>query len=134
MLLLDYWPLHRFQKSEVKGQPALRSLGGGGWSVLRGLVREKLPLFALVAASAIITSVAQSHGGGVRTFTEFPIALRLSNALVSYAKYLLLAFWPNDLAVFYPFPKAAIPPWQIIGVALLLFSITAFCFFQRRTG
>jgi tetratricopeptide (TPR) repeat protein len=68
----------------------------------------------------------------VRTFTEFPIALRLSNALVSYTKYLLLAFWPNDLAVFYPFPKAAIPAWQIIGAALLLIAITAFCFFQRK--
>ena len=68
----------------------------------------------------------------MRTFTEAPIALRLSNALVSYAKYLLLAFWPNDLAVFYPFPKAGIPAWQIIGAALLLIAITAFCFFQRK--
>src|SRR6266536_1897233 len=30
MLLLDYWPLGR-----VNGQPARRSLGGGGWSVVR---------------------------------------------------------------------------------------------------
>jgi tetratricopeptide (TPR) repeat protein len=45
---------------------------------------------------------------------------------------LLLAFWPNDLAVFYPFPKAGIPAWQIIGAALLLIGITAFCFFQRK--
>jgi Flp pilus assembly protein TadD len=130
MLLLDYWPLRRFQRSEVKGQPAHRSLGGGGWSVVRGLVVEKIPLFALVAASAVVTSVAQSHGGGVRTFIEFPIALRLSNTLVSYAKYLLLTFWPNDLAVYYPY--AGIPAWQIIGAALLLIAITAFCFFQRR--
>ena len=61
-----------------------------------------------------------------------PIALRLSNALVSYAKYLLLAFWPHDLAVFYPFPEAGIPAWQIIGAALLLIGITAFCLFQRK--
>src|SRR2546428_1796304 len=85
MLLLDYWPLGRFRGSEVKGQPAPRSPArprdGGGWSAVRGLVVEKIPLFALVAASAVVTSVAQSHGGGVRTFTEFPIALRLSNAL-----------------------------------------------------
>ena len=100
------------------------------WSA--GLVVEKIPLFALVAASAVVTSVAQSHAGAVRTFTEFPLALRLSNALVSYAKYLLLAFWPNDLAVFYPFPEAGIPAWQIIGAALLLIGITAFCFFQRK--
>src|SRR5438034_5823325 len=41
------------------------------------------------------------------------VALRLSNALVSCAKYVLRAFWPNDLAVFYPFPGTAIPAWQV---------------------
>jgi tetratricopeptide (TPR) repeat protein len=122
MLLLDYWPLGRFDITS-RGEVATK---------LWPLLREKLPLFALVAASAVVTSVAQSHGGGVRTFTEFPIAVRLSNALVSYAKYLLLSFWPNDLAVFYPFPKAAIPAWQIIGAASLLIGVTAFCFFQSR--
>ena len=139
MLLLDYWPLDDFRdQSLVRRRPiAGRQVNVATSdvvrrSVLRGLVVEKIPLFALVAASAVVTSVAQSHGGAVRTFTELPIALRLSNALVSYAKYLLLAFWPNDLAVFYPFPKAGIPAWQIIGAALLLIAITAFCFFQRK--
>ncbi len=138
MLLLDYWPLGRFRSvasalrcRNVELQNRRTSTWRGG-SVVRSLIIEKIPLFALVAASAVVTSVAQSHGGAVRTFTEFPIALRLSNALVSYAKYLLLAFWPNDLAVFYPFPKAGIPAWQIIGAALLLIGITAFCFFQRK--
>jgi Flp pilus assembly protein TadD len=46
---------------------------------------------------------------------------------------LLLTFWPNDLAVFYPMPEAGIPAWQIIGAALLLIGITAFCFFQRKS-
>jgi Flp pilus assembly protein TadD len=99
---------------------------------IKKLVVEKIPLFAIVAASAVITTIAQSHAGGVRTFTDFPLTLRLSNALVSYAKYLLLTFWPNDLAVFYPFPEAGIPAWQISGAALLLIGITAFCLFQRK--
>ena len=68
----------------------------------------------------------------MRTFEEASLALRLSNALVSYAKYALRAFWPNDLAVFYPFPGAGIPAWQIIGAALLLIGITAFCVFRRK--
>jgi tetratricopeptide (TPR) repeat protein len=114
MLLIDYWPLRRFQKS------------------VRGLVVEKIPLLILVTASAIITMLAQSRGGAVRTLAHEPIALRLSNALVSYAKYLLLTFWPNDLAVYYPFARTSIPAWQIIGAAFLLIGITAFCFFQRR--
>src|ERR1043166_2803423 len=61
MLLLDYWPLRRF-----RGQPVHRSLGEGGWSGLRGLVVEKLPLFALIAASVIMTFLAQSRRGAVR--------------------------------------------------------------------
>src|SRR6267143_4185786 len=47
MLLLDYWPLRRLQRLDTRGQ----------LSVARNLVVEKLPLFALVAASAIITFV-----------------------------------------------------------------------------
>src|SRR5262245_4573923 len=122
MLLLDYWPLGRFDLT------SRREVATKLWPLLR----EKLPLFALVAASAVVTFLAQSHGGAVRTFTEAAVTLRLSNALVSSAKYFLIAFWPNDLAVFYPFPKAGIPAWQIIGAALLLIGITAFCFFQRK--
>jgi Flp pilus assembly protein TadD len=68
----------------------------------------------------------------VRTFEEASLALRLSNALVSYTKYVLRAFWPNDLAVFYPFPGTDMPAWQIIGAALLLIGITTFCFFQKK--
>src|SRR5437899_1624528 len=70
MLLLDYWPLRRFDLISRKG------VATKPWPLLR----EKLPLFALVAASAVITSLAQSHGGTVRTFQEFPITLRLANA------------------------------------------------------
>ena len=122
MLLLDYWPLRRLQGLNTRDQ----------FSVLRHLVLEKLPLFALVAASAIITFIAQSHGGAVRTFTAAPVAFRLSNAFVSYSKYLLLTFWPNNLAVYYPLAPTGIPAWQIIGAAFLLIAITALCFFQRR--
>jgi tetratricopeptide (TPR) repeat protein len=122
MLLLDYWPLHRFDLTSR--QKVVTKL----WPLLR----EKLPLFALVAGSAVITSIAQSHGGAVRTFQEFPIVLRLTNALASYVKYVLLTFWPNDLGVYYPYTTAGTPAWQIIGAALLLIGITALCLSQRK--
>ena len=141
MLLLDYWPLHRFgavipSEVEESRRKTLKLTTRGPSSSLgmtvKKLTVEKIPLFALVAASAVITFLAQSRGGAVRTFTDAPIALRLSNALVSYAKYLLLTFWPNDLAVYYPFAWEGIPAWQIIAAALLLIGITAFCFSQRK--
>lgn len=120
MLLLDYWPLRRLSTSM-------------GWkNSIMPLVREKLPLFALVAASTVLTVMAQSHGRAVRTVVDVPIALRLSNALVSYSKYLLFTFWPNNLAVYYPFPRTGIPAWQIVGAVILLVGISIFCFSQRR--
>jgi Flp pilus assembly protein TadD len=69
----------------------------------------------------------------VRTFQDFPIALRLANALASYVKYILLTFWPNDLAVYYPYTTAGTPAWQVICAAFLLIGITALCFFQRKS-
>jgi Tfp pilus assembly protein PilF len=122
MLLLDYWPLRRFDLGSRKEVV----------TKLWPLLREKLLLFALVAASAVMTFLAQSGGGAVRTFAFASVALRLSNALVSYAKYLLLTFWPNNLAVYYPFPPIGIPAWQIIGAAFLLIGITVFCISQRK--
>src|SRR5437879_3028621 len=60
MLLLDYWPLNRLARSASKGPPSL---------ALRAsrLALEKLPLFALALAAAIITVFAQRHGDAVRT-------------------------------------------------------------------
>ena len=123
MLLLDYWPLRRLSQS-------IRRKNFLVW--IAPLLREKLPLFLIVAASCVITFFAQSHEGAVRTFTDVPIALRLSNAVVSYAKYILLTFWPHDLAVYYPFTPFGIPAWHIIAATCLLIGITAFCLFQRK--
>src|SRR5207249_2974566 len=66
MLLLDYWPLGRFvsvvgtSRCDVRTPQRGAPTSSRGWSVVRGLVVEKIPLFALVAASAVVTSVAQS--------------------------------------------------------------------------
>src|SRR5215813_7730036 len=130
MLLLDYWPLRR-----VANPLATKHRRGAcrkGATGITSLVWEKLPLFILVATSAVITFLAQSYEGAVRTLAHDPIARRLSIALVAYAKYLLLTFWPNDLAVYYPF--AGIPAWRIISAALLLIGISMFCFLQRKSA
>src|SRR5436190_19559463 len=56
MLLLDYWPLGRFgdpMTSEHRRSASHREAATRIWP----LVREKIPLFALVAASAVVTTV-----------------------------------------------------------------------------
>ena len=119
LLLLDYWPLRRFQWQRASGMEEVLK-------ALVPLVREKLPLFCLAAASTVITFIAQSHGGAVRTLVEVPVSLRLSNAIVSYAKYLLRTVWPNDLAFYYPFPSTGIPAWQVACAIVLLTVVIVF--------
>ncbi len=87
-LALDLWPLGR--SAEGIGR----------------LVREKIPLFALAAASAAITFVAQSRGGAVRTIESIGLGARVSNAAVATVAYLGKSVWPARLAVFYPHPGA----------------------------
>jgi tetratricopeptide (TPR) repeat protein len=78
-----------------------------------------------------VTIVAQRQGDAVRTLDEFSIAARLGNALVSYARYLGMVFWPFDLAAFYPHP--GLPALgQMIGAATVLAGITALVIYRAR--
>jgi protein O-mannosyl-transferase len=112
LLLLDYWPLDR-----IRGQFWMRLL-------------EKLPLVALSAISSIATLVAQK--GAVGWTEDLPIFERINNAVVSYILYIWQMFWPARLAVFYPHPENALPPWEIIASLLLLICITAVAIALRK--
>jgi tetratricopeptide (TPR) repeat protein len=124
LLLLDYWPLRRIEWNPGEG---FGRFARGA----RPLLVEKIPLFALVAASVVVTYIAQSHGGAVRALVDEPFSLRLANAIVSCAKYLVATVWPHDLAVYYPF-DADIPAWQIAGSLLLVGALSAFALANAR--
>jgi hypothetical protein len=83
------------------------------------LVREKLPLFCMAAASSAVTVLVQQKGGAVTTLESNPFSLRLQNALVSAVAYLRDVVWPAGLTVIYPFPDA-IPAWQTAGACVVL--------------
>lgn len=100
LLLLDFWPLGRL------GDAAARR---------RALV-EKIPLFAIAAGAAWMTTIAQREGGAVSSLAGIPLDVRLGNAIVSYAWYVEKAFWPTGLAAFYPHPLA-LPAADAIGRA-----------------
>ncbi|HXU36525.1 MAG TPA: tetratricopeptide repeat protein [Blastocatellia bacterium] len=119
MLLLDYWPLNRLEWRPDNGPGLLAQR-------LAPLIREKIPVFVLAAASVAITYIAQSRGGAVRQFADAPILLRVSNALVSYAKYIVSLLWPGGLGVYYPFSPEGIPPWELAASLALVACITVF--------
>ena len=112
LLLLDYWPLQRFELSTLNPQP----------STLFHLVVEKAPFFLLAAASSVITFIVQRKGGAVST--SLTVGARIANALVSYIRYIGKTFWPVDLSILYPHPGRW-PAWQVIASAALLLAIFA---------
>jgi len=109
MLLLDYWPLRRFEWPPTIRQ-AIRMLA------------EKLPFFALSLASCVVTFIVQQKGGAVSASLSLPA--RLANALVSYARYLRKTVWPDDLSVLYPHPGAW-PGWQVTAAGALVVALSA---------
>ncbi len=121
LLLLDYWPLCRGQRSPVSGQ----------WSVVRGLVVEKTPLLALAAADAFLSAggIASAHSSA----DQLPFLARIANALISYVIYVWQMIWPAKLGVFYPYPPNGLPIWQPIAAAVLLIAVTAFVFALRKS-
>ena len=122
MLLLDYWPFGRLAfPAGAHGENRVRGVGNTLWS----LIREKLPLLLLVLPSMFITYIAQARGGAVSGLAIEPLAWRLANALLSYTRYLFLAFWPRDLAIYYPSIHETIPIWKW-GLALTLLGAISF--------
>jgi len=108
LLLLDYWPLQRFESS-----PLATSLQG-----LRPLLLEKIPFFLLSAASSAITLWGQRSDNSIPPFDQLPLWNRIVNSLASYWSYLVKTFWPRDLAAFYPLPTQ--PRIAEAGLAILL--------------
>jgi protein O-mannosyl-transferase len=121
MLLLDYWPLQRF---EVRKFHPLQTS--------RRLVLEKIPFFVLSAAACIMTLSAQSGGGAVARLAQIPMDERISNALVSYVRYIGKLFWPSHLSVMYRL-NGGWALWAVFlsGVAIVVVSILLL--WQRRS-
>ena len=71
---------------------------------------EKLPFFALAAASSVLTFLAQHSGGAVATLNLLPLSVRLANTPVACVRYLGKTVWPADLSIFYPLPARWPPP------------------------
>jgi tetratricopeptide (TPR) repeat protein len=116
MLLLDYWPLRRFQPSI-------------GWH----LVREKIPFLILSLGSCVVTVVAQMHGGAVLSLERLSFGERAENAVVSCIRYLGKMVWPVNLAMPYP-PPEQWPAWEVMFGLLLIIGLCLGAFRFRRHG
>jgi len=123
LLLLDYWPLNRSQKSEVRSQKS----SNPPWTKL---VVEKVPLFVLSIGSCFATLWAQNFALGSTQF--LPLQWRVTNALFSYFEYVRQMFWPVDLIPFYVHPENRLEIWRLLIAAINLIALTAIVIVRRR--
>lgn len=110
LLLIDYWPLRRFNLDD--------------WPSLRRLALEKLPLFVLILPAMFVTWYAQRAVEAIANVRFVSLPIRLANAAISYVVYVRRMFWPDDLALGYPYPTT-IKPTTTVACLVLLLLITA---------
>lgn len=128
LLLLDYWPLGRVAGSGVESAHPTPFQNMG----VADLIWEKVPIFAQSAVFCAVTVLAQRTGGAVTPTTLYSVPVRIANALVSYAQYLGMTFWPFGLGVYYPHPGDDVSFALAAGAAGLLLAITVAAFVWRR--
>jgi Flp pilus assembly protein TadD len=111
MLLLDFWPLRRFQLSAIHCR----------LSTYGRLFLEKWPFFLLSAGSCVVAFIAQQASGAVQSLGVSPAGQRVENALVAYARYLGKTLWPNVLAI--PYPPVRHWPLVVAALAAVLLAV-----------
>src|SRR5208282_2036126 len=119
LLLLDYWPLERYEDLSFRRR----------WMRLS---MEKLPLFVMSAAGSMVTMAAQRSGGAVAD-AILPLSVRIGNAIVSYMAYIEKIVWPARLSVFYPHPEQSLPWSDVIAAAVTLVAATMAVLYFHRT-
>jgi Flp pilus assembly protein TadD len=124
LLLLDWWPLGRLAAT---GAPAERSAAGKAVSLLV----EKIPFFALSAASIVLSSLALQRAGGLAAAMRLPLKLRCVTAFLSCYRFVAQTFWPADLGAAYPVAIRH-SRWELLGVAAILAAICFLAFRARK--
>ena len=108
LLLLDVWPLKRFPISDFR------------FPILKQLVREKIPFFALMFLFCGLTYWVQRNYAAMTPWDRLGLDARVANAVASYLNYPAQLFCPINFAAIYPFPKDYDVTQTVLKAALLL--------------
>jgi protein O-mannosyl-transferase len=128
LLLLDYWPLYRIAPRELIDAPVGENQNSPPAKSFISLIVEKIPWFALSAASAFITMRVEAEA----MQAKYPLWVRLANAALAYAKYLEKAVWPLHLAPLYPHPGMSINVASSVVSAIVILGISVLVLALRR--
>jgi tetratricopeptide (TPR) repeat protein len=112
LLLLDFWP---FARHRIE---------------LRRRILERLPFFALSAASSIITVISQRNDGSMVSLSAAGLGDRLANAITACLWYLQTWLVPNGLSILHPWRAHS---WLEVLIAIAVIGgVTAAAWGLRR--
>jgi len=118
LLLLDFWPLGRFQFEQSAHSNSPEKTSSPVY-----LVIEKTPFFVLSVLTGVMTFLAHQKLGGIKSISQVSLDSRIANSIFSYANYIRKLIWPSNLTVLYPHP-GTLPGWQVVFALLLLTAIS----------
>ena len=134
-LLMDLWPLSRFQSekwgilgdSQSQTPVSTRYQQASAWR----LVGEKVLFFAVLGAVLVVTIMAV-HRGQAADLSNLRITKEyIASALVAYVSYIGKMFWPQNLAAPAPWSDTA-PWWQALGAGSVLLLVSIFAIHRVR--
>jgi tetratricopeptide (TPR) repeat protein len=138
LMLLDYWPLKRWQKALVpldvtltNGNKSEDNKFNKRKSAIFSLIWEKVPFILLAVAVSVVNLWVHNKSDLVISMERLPLNVRVINAIISYVSYLEKFFWPVDLAVFYPLDQSFIVQ-QIFNYRFILIGITIFVIYYAK--
>jgi protein O-mannosyl-transferase len=113
-LLLDWWPLPR---KDIR------------WN---SLLKEKLPFIMAALGCSVAAILSQGAGGGLKSFSLFPVDSRVATTMVGYTVYLGKFFLPTGQGIFYPYQLYQ--PGVASAATLLIIIVTIICIAQRKSN
>lgn len=125
-LLMDFWPLKRFQQFPLLTiNPPVKTQNDSDPRPDILLVLEKIPFLLLTALFSVIAFIVQQKAGAVMSTEQISTLPRMSNAVISYIRYLEKIFWPENLALLYPLNPGSITGGKVALSILILGGISA---------
>ena len=130
LVLWDYWPLRRLLPTHPEASADTITADSIPLRRFSALVKEKIPLLVIAAVDSVLTMVAEHKTTSASWHYTF--AIRLGNAILSYARYIAKAFWPDHLALMYLHPGYSLRWWQVWASLLFLVAASVLIAAGRR--
>ena len=129
LLLMDYWPLGRFQRARTAAESGSKTKESGQSRVQKAgvgrLLAEKAGFFSFAGVASLVAVLSMHWAGNAEWWMLSTGSELIAKAPVACVIYMGKMIWPFGLMVPYP-DLGKIEAWETTGALMLLTLITVF--------